>query len=90
MTETHHDGTTQPTPPDPVSDHMSGRMMWVMVLGCCLAIPVALIVGGASIGGIAGANPWLLGVGAILAVALVITRRISAGPRCGTPPERHG
>ncbi|MGQ0831613.1 MAG: hypothetical protein ACT4OV_08035 [Microthrixaceae bacterium] len=52
-------------------------MMWVMMLGCCLAIPLALIFGGASLGGIAGANPWLLGVGAILAIALVIIRRIS-------------
>jgi hypothetical protein len=90
MTDTRHDGTTPPTTADPASDPMSSRMMWAMMLGCCLAIPLALIVGGASIGGIAGANPWLLGVGAILAVALVITRRISAGPRCGAPPERHG
>ncbi len=90
MTDTHHDGTTQPTTPDPVPNPVSSRMMWAMMLGCCLAIPLAVIVGGASIGGIAGANPWLLGVGAVLAVALVITRRISAGPRCKTPPERDG
>lgn len=90
MTDTHHDDTTQPRTPAPTTDPMSSRMMWVMMIGCCLAIPLALIIGGASIGGIAGASPWLLGVGAVLAVALVITRRISGGPRCETPPEHHG
>lgn len=90
MTDTHHDDTALPKTPAPATDPMSSRMMWAMMLGCCLAIPLALIVGGASIGGIAGANPWLLGVGVVLAVALVITRRISAGPRCGTPSEGHG
>lgn len=90
MTDARHDDTTQLTTPDPVPDTRPSRMMWAMMLGCCLAIPLALIIGGASIGGIAGVNPWLVGVGAILAVALVITRRISAGPRCGPLPERHG
>lgn len=58
-------------------------MMWVVMIGCCLVIPVALIIGGASIGGLAGVSPWVLGGGA----ALVIARRMSGGTRCGTPPE---
>lgn len=92
--------TTDPSPADqqtnaPEPAHSSGhqmdsRMMWVMMIGCCLAIPLALIIGGASLGGFAGASPWLIGVGVVLAVALVVARRISAGPRCDNPSDRHG
>lgn len=89
MTDIHHDNTTHPTTPAPTKDPMGSRMMWAMMIGCCLAIPLALIVGGVGIGGIAGVNPWLLGAGAVLAIAMVITRRISEGPRCETPARRH-
>jgi hypothetical protein len=68
---------------------MDSRMMWVMMIGCCLAIPLALIIGGASLGGLAGASPWLIGVGVVLAIALLVTRRISNRPRCETPPDQH-
>ena len=40
---------------------MDSRMMWVMMAGCCLAIPLALIIGGASLGGLAGVSSWLIG-----------------------------
>ncbi|MDP1807727.1 MAG: hypothetical protein Q8K72_21295, partial [Acidimicrobiales bacterium] len=63
---------------------------WVMMIGCCLAIPLALIVGGVGLGSAAGLSPWLLGVAAVLAVALLITRRIPSGPRCDGPPDDHG
>jgi hypothetical protein len=93
MTDTHHDHhdqvptrTEQSTPP---RGQMDSRMMWVMMLGCCLAIPLALIIGGVGLGGAAGLSPWLLGVAAVLAVALVVTRRISSGPRCDPPPDDH-
>lgn len=59
-----------------------GRAMWVMMLGCCLAIPLALIVGGVTAGGLAGAKPWLLALAGALAVALVIAHRASSGPHC--------
>ena len=73
------------------ADHgMDSRMMWVMMIGCCLAIPLALIVGGASLGGLAGASPWLIGAGVVLAIALLVTRRISNGPRCETPHDHRG
>ncbi len=82
--------TGLPAPAAPhAGHHMDSRMMWVMMIGCCLAIPLALIIGGASLGGLAGASPWLIGAGVLLAVALVVTRRISNGPRCETPPDRH-
>ena len=87
---------TDPTPTDqhtgtPTGGHqMDSRMMWVMMIGCCLAIPLALIVGGVGLGSAAGLSPWLLGVAAVLAVALLVTRRISSGPRCDAPPDDHG
>jgi len=105
MTDTGHPGheTEAPTtmPAEPTAGpsapaaHQAGhgmdsRMMWVMMIGCCLAIPLALIIGGASLGGLAGASPWLIGAGVVLAVALVVTRRISSGPRCETPPDQRG
>jgi hypothetical protein len=54
---------------------MDSRMMWAMMIGCCLAIPLAPIIGGASLGGLAGASPWLIGTGVVLAVAMVNTHR---------------
>jgi hypothetical protein len=60
----------------------STRAMWAMMLGCCLAIPLALIVGGVSAGGLAGARPWLLAIAGALAIALVIAHRASRGPHC--------
>lgn len=102
MTDTghpdHETETPTTTPEEPGAGpaaHQAGhdvdsRMMWVMMIGCCLAIPLALIIGGASLGGLAGASPWLIGAGVVLAVALVITRRISDGPQCETPPDRNG
>ena len=84
-------GTEPTAPASPAAGHdMDSRMMWVMMLGCCLAIPLALIIGGASLGGLAGASPWLIGVGVVLAIALVVTRRISIGPDANAPTERHG
>lgn len=61
---------------------MDSRMMWVMMIGCCLAIPLAIIIGGASLGGLAGASPWLIGIGVVLAIALLVTRRVTKDPRC--------
>ena len=69
---------------------MDSRMMWVMMIGCCLAIPFAIIIGGAGLAGLAGASPWLIGVGVVLAIALLVTRRVSNGPRCETPSDQHG
>ena len=99
-TEEHTMATTEPSPadqptdaphPSPTGSHqMDSRMMWVMMIGCCLAIPLALIIGGASLGGLAGASPWLIGVGVVLAIALVIIHRISARPRCDTSSDNHG
>jgi hypothetical protein len=93
MTETHHDDhdqvparTEQSTPP---RGQMDSRMMWVMMIGCCLAIPVALIIGGVGLSSAGGLSPWLLGVAAVLAVALVVTRRVSSGRRCDPPPDDH-
>lgn len=84
------DQHTDTPAPAPAGGHpMDSRMMWVMMIGCCLAIPLALIIGGASLGGLAGASPWLIGVGVVLAIALVVTHRISAGPRCDTSPDHH-
>ena len=65
-------------------------MMWVMMIGCCLAIPLALIIGGASFAGLAGASPWLIGLGVILAVALLVVRRRSADAHCDMPTDRDG
>jgi hypothetical protein len=106
MTDTGHPDPATETPPAtvpagpttspsaPAAHHgghdMDSRMMWVMMIGCCLAIPLALIIGGASLGGLAGASPWLIGAGVVLAIALLVTRRISNGPRCETPPDQHG
>jgi len=58
------------------------RLMWVMMLGCCLVIPVALIVTGVTAGDLAGAKPWLLASAGALAIALVIAHRVSAVPSC--------
>ncbi len=60
-------------------------MMWVMMIGCCLAVPVALILVAVTAGSVAGLRPWLLGVGAALAVALLVVHRASgrAGVRLG-------
>ena len=83
--------TTDPTPTDqhtgtPTAGHqMDSRMMWVMMIGCCLAIPFALIIGGASIAGFAGASPWLIGLGVILVVALLVVRRRSGDAHCDMP-----
>ncbi len=92
MTETHsHDAQTPTSDPkaSPASSghQMDGRMMWVMMIGCCLAIPLAPIIGGAGLGSLAGASNWLMGAGVILAIALVITRRISREPDCDSPTE---
>lgn len=87
MTDTgHHDHHTD-TPAAPLRQ-MDTRIMWVMMIGCCLAIPLALILGGASLAGLAGASPWLIGLAVVLAIALVIIRRVSRSPRCDDP-ERH-
>ncbi len=102
MTDTGHTDVETGAPTTAPSEHspgpaahqaghaMDSRMMWVMMIGCCLAIPLALIIGGASLGGLAGASPWLIGAGVVLAVALVVTLRVSNGPRCEAPPDRHG
>lgn len=94
--------TTDPTRPDetpaasqsdPAAGHqMDSRMMWMMMIGCCLAIPFALIIGGASLGGLAGASPWLIGIGVVLAVALVVVRRRpdGGGDHCDVPPHGRG
>ena len=58
------------------------RLMWVMMLGCCLAIPLALIITGVTAGALAGAKPWLLATAGALAIALVIAHRGSAVPSC--------
>lgn len=63
------------------------RMMWVMMIGCCLAVPLALIIGGAGVAGLAGASPWLIGAGVVLAVALVVVRRRADGAHCDTPSD---
>ncbi|MBK5224900.1 MAG: hypothetical protein JJE52_18900 [Acidimicrobiia bacterium] len=87
----HGDQQTNSLEPAPSGGHqMDSRMMWVMMLGCCLAIPLALIVGGASFVGFAGASLWLIGAGVVLAVALLVVRRRSAGAACDMPPGRHG
>jgi len=98
--EEHPMPTTNPRPaaqgtggpePDPAGGHqMDSRMMWVMMIGCCLAIPLALIIGGASFAGLAGASPWLIGLGVILAVALLVVRRRSADAHCDMPTDRDG
>ncbi len=90
MTETHSYDTQTPlsdpnTPPASPDHQMDGRMMWVMMVGCCLAIPLAFIIGGAGLGSLAGESNWLIGAAVLLAIALVITRRISSGPRCDPP-----
>ena len=105
MTDTGHPGheTEAPTtmPAEPTAGpsapaaHQAGhgmdsRMMWVMMIGCCLAIPLALIIGGASVAGLAGASPWLIGAGVVLAIALVVVRRRNDGAHCDTPSDRHG
>jgi cytosine/uracil/thiamine/allantoin permease len=59
--------------------------MWLMMLGCCFAIPLALIIGGVTAGGLAGAQPWLLAIAGALAIAFVIAHRATSGPRCETP-----
>lgn len=91
MTDTNHDHHDQiPTRPPrstPPSGQMDSRMMWAMMIGCCLAIPLALIIGGVGLGSAAGLSPWLLGAAAVLAVALLVARRISSGPRCDPPPD---
>lgn len=91
---------TEPNPADrqtnapesaPSGGHqMDSRMMWVMMIGCCLAIPLALIIGGVGLAGFGGASPWLIGAGVLLVIALLGVRRRSAGARCDTPPGRHG
>ena len=92
MTDTHHDDHDEMPTPQPRSTppggQMDSRMMWVMMIGCCLAIPLALIIGGVGLGSVAGLSPWLLGVAAVLAVALLVAPRISSGPRCD-PPRDH-
>ncbi len=92
MTETHtHSHDVQSPTSDPKASPASSghqvdsRMMWVMMIGCCLAIPLALIIGGAGLGSLAGANNWLIGAVVVLAIALVITRRISSGRNCDSP-----
>lgn len=86
MTDTGHPDheTEAPTtaPAAQAGHQMDSRMMWVMMIGCCLAIPLAIIIGGASLGGLAGASPWLIGVGVVLAIALLVTRRVSNDSRC--------
>lgn len=82
--------TNEPEPGTSGGHQMDSRMMWVMMIGCCLAIPLALIVGGASFAGLAGASPWLIGAGVVLALALVVVRRRTAGAPCETPSDRHG
>lgn len=87
----HGDQQTNSPEPAPSGGHqMDSRMMWVMMLGCCLAIPLALIVGGASFAGFAGASPWLIGAGVVFAISLLAVRRRSAGTDCDMPPGHHG
>lgn len=82
--------TNGPDPAPSGGHQMDSRMMWAMMIGCCLAIPLALIIGGASFAGLAGASPWLIGAGVVLAVALIVVRRRSAGADCEMPPNGHG
>lgn len=89
MTDTRRDNTPTSASP-PATAPMNRRMMWAMMIGCCLALPLALIIAGLTAGGIAGVRPWLLGLAAVLAVALLIAHRFSNGSRCGTPADRHG
>lgn len=83
MTPTsHHDDTTTGTSTG--SGHqMDSRMMWVMMIGCCLAIPLALIFGFASVGSLAGASPWLIGLAVVLALGLLVVRRRPGRPGGG-------
>lgn len=83
------DDRTDAGKPAAQEQQIDHRLMWVMMIGCCLAVPVALIAGGAGLAGLAGASPWLIGVGVVLAVALVLVRSRGAGPRCDTQPGRH-
>jgi len=79
--------TTAPEPARSGSHEMDSRMMWVMMLGCCLAIPLALILGGAGLAG-AGASPWFIGAAVILAIAVVVVvRRRSAATHCPMPSD---
>ena len=98
MTDTRHSNHNTETPANmpaepstshsaPVGHNMNSRMMWVMMIGCCLAIPLALILGGAGLAGLAGASPWLIGAAVVLAVALLVTHRVSRGPSCDDPPD---
>ena len=82
--------TDTPTPAPASGHQMDSRMMWVMMIGCCLAIPLALIIGGASFAGFAGASPWLIGLGVILAVALLVVRRRSGDAHCDMPTDHDG
>lgn len=50
-------------------------MTWVAMIGCGLAVPLAVILGGASAAGLAGASTWLLTAGVVRAIALVVVRR---------------
>jgi len=85
------DDRTGASEPAPGGQHqMDSRMMWAMMIGCCLAVPLALIVGGASVAGLAGTSPWLVGAGVVLAGALVVVRRRSARVDCEMPLGRDG
>lgn len=83
--------TPEPTPPASRrgGHQMDGRMMWAMMIGCCLAIPVGLIIFGAGLGSLAGASPWLIGAAVVLAIALVITRHGSRAPHRDSSSDRH-
>lgn len=90
MPATDRTPTDQHTGTPTAGHQMDSRMMWVMMIGCCLAVPFALIIGGASFAGLAGASPWLIGLGVILAIALLVGRRRSADAHCDMPTDRDG
>lgn len=67
---------------EPHRGRHNDRLMWVTMLGCCVAVPVALIIAGVSGASLAGAKPWLLATVGALAIALAIAHRRSAMPGC--------
>lgn len=73
------DHRADPGAPASRAPRMDHRMPWVMMIGCCLALPLAVIFGGAGLAGRGGASPWLIGVGVVLAIALVVVRRRAEG-----------
>lgn len=83
MSTTSQDDEARAGTPTGSRHQMDSRMMWVMMIGCCLAIPLALIFGLASAGGLAGGSPWLIGLAVVLALGLLVVRRRPGRPGGG-------